>query len=100
LDEREPRHDLLCPVRLDDRRIIPLDPRAVGGRDPYRAPAERPAPFDHHAVEVRMRECDARDAAHRADRLDALRVDEAEAVPEEVATGRSHEQGALPDADR
>src|SRR6267378_7686558 len=48
---------------------------------------------------MRMRERDARDAAHRPDRIDAVGVDVAEAVPEQVARGRSHEQRTLADPD-
>src|SRR3979490_3533170 len=48
---------------------------------------------------MRMRERDARDAAEPADRPDAVGVDVAEAVPEEIARGRSHEQRTLADPD-
>src|SRR5213593_819008 len=100
LDEREPRQDFIDSRPRDDRRVVSLDPRTIGRRYPHRAAAERAAPLDHHSVEMWMRERDARDAPDCADRLDARSVDVAEAIPQEIAAGRTHEQRALADADR
>lgn len=47
-----------------------------------------------------MGERDPRDAADRPDRRDALVVDVAEAVPEEIAAVRADEESTLADAER
>src|SRR5512132_2106268 len=100
LDQRDAGQDLACAAPLDDGGIVALHPRPIVRGDPDRTSAERPAPFDHHAVEVRMRHGDPGDAAHRADRSDARVIDEPETVPEEVTAWSPNEERTLTDADR
>jgi len=62
--------------------------------------AERVAPLDHRGIVVRVRDRDAGDAAKGAHDLDGGVVDEADAVPQDVAVRRADQQGALGDRER
>src|SRR5439155_3138328 len=85
---------------VPDDWIGPHHPLAIRGRDVNRCAVECVTPLDANAVEVRVRHGDAVNAAAGPDRRDALRIDEAEAVPEDVAGGSLNKQGALADTDR
>src|SRR5438874_365252 len=100
LDERDTGRELARSPPCDDRRIGALHPLAVRFRDVDRGATESLAPLDHRAVEVRMREGDGGDSPASADRGYRVVVDVSDAVPENVAARRSHEQRALPDAER
>src|SRR5438874_8116015 len=99
LDQRYAWERLDTAFPVFDRGIGPHHPLAIRLRDIDRRVPEGATPLHVDAVEVRVRHRDAVEAAARADGRDALVVDEAEAVPQEVASGRLDEQRTLPDAD-
>src|SRR5262249_6975022 len=71
----------------------PAHPVLVRLVDEDRDPAQRFAPFHHGAVEMRMRDDDAVDAAAGLEGRDAVAGDQAEALPQDVAgVGRQMER--------
>ena len=100
-DQRQARRDLaLVVLPIDDRLIGPHDPLAIGGVQVDRRAAERSAPLDHGAIEMRVRDRDRIDAALRLDRTQRRLVDQAHAVPQHVAADAFHQQAALADRER
>src|ERR1700738_4684085 len=100
LNQREPGEWLDNALPVLDGRVGSHHPLAIGCRDVDRRVAESATPFHADAVEMRVRHRDAVQAAPRVDGGDALVIDEAEAVPQEVAARRLDEQRALADTDR
>ena len=62
--------------------------------------AEFPAPFHHGRVVVRVGQRDARQPAQRPDQRDRRRIQQGDAVPEDIARRRPHQQRPLVDPDR
>src|SRR3546814_2430781 len=59
--------------------------------------AERATPFDHARVVVRMRDRNRADAAGFAHACHGVVIDQRDAVPQQVAARRTHQQRALAD---
>ena len=79
-----------------DRRPLPHDPFLIGGIEMDRA-AEGFRPFVHRRVEMRMRDRDRFQAPESLDETDRRRIECRNAVPENIAPFRSHQDRALPD---
>ena len=101
--QREPAPELqLFPLPEPDPGVRAHHPRPIVGVQPDRRTPERPAPLDHRAVEMRMRDRDPAEPARRLDHPHRRIVDQADAVPEQVPSrtvlrrGR-HQERPLPD---
>src|ERR1700674_330301 len=99
LNQLEPGEWLDDVLPILDRGVGSHHPLAIRRGDVDRRAAEGATPLHADAVEMRVRHRDAVQAAPRPDGGNALVIDEAEAVPKEVATRRLDEQCALADAD-
>src|SRR5438270_45473 len=100
LDQRDSgdRGDGIPPVA--HRLIGPHDPSPVCLGDEDRGVAEGLAPLDAHAVKMRMRHRDAAQPTSVPNCGEARIVDKAQAVPEDIAGSRLHQQRPLADSNR
>ncbi|HMN59354.1 MAG TPA: hypothetical protein PJ988_03270 [Anaerolinea sp.] len=80
------------------RRVGVHDKFAVGGVQ-VDGRVESAAPLDHRRVIVRVRDGDGRDAPQGFYVGEGGLVQQADAVPQHVAIGSVHQQGALPDGE-
>ena len=98
LDQREAGHrrEGLSPVA--HRRVGPHHPSPICLRNEDGRVAEGLAPFDAHAIEMRVRHRDAGQPTPVFDRGDGRVVDKSQAVPQDVAGGGPHQQRPLADA--
>ena len=95
-------------VRKGGMRALPEANRGIGAHDPGavslwdvdRRVPKRVAPLDTDAVEVRMRHRDPAKTAAFPHGGNALVIDVSEAVPQQVALRRLHQEGTLANADR
>src|SRR5207342_2879704 len=81
-----------------DRRPFPHDPFLIGGMEMDRA-AESLRPFIHRRVEMRVRDRDRFQAPEALDETHCRGIERRNAVPEQVAALRLHQQRALPDGE-
>src|SRR6266496_2691095 len=69
-------------------------PFAIGSVQKYLR-VETFRPFDHRRVKVRMRNCDRADTAARVHLGNGVVVEESDAIPEQIASGRLQKQSTL-----
>ena len=86
-------------VPENNRRRRPHDPLPIGGMEVDRHITERVTPLHDRRVIMRMGDGNPGDAAQVAHRLDRGLIEEADAVPKEIARRRLNEQGALADGE-
>ena len=85
LDQRDAREQIHAALPEPNRRVRSHDPARISPREMDRNAAKGTAPLDHAAIEVRARGADRRYAPEGPHLLDGLIIDEALAVPKNVA---------------
>jgi hypothetical protein len=80
-----------------DGGVGPHDPLPVGGVQMDGNAAEGAAPFHHRGVVMRVGDRDAGKPAEPLHDLDGGGIDERDAVPQDIAFGRAHDERALAD---